>query len=144
MQIAFRTDASLQMGSGHVMRCLTLADALTTQGAQCQFISRAHTGYFLDLIRQHGYKVNNLQAPVQQAQEAIKIDKTASLASSQSPAHAAWLGCDWQTDAEQTGSILASLRPDWLVVDHYALDQRWESALQPTTSDVSNCFYAGE
>ena len=56
MKIAFRTDASLQIGSGHVMRCLTLADALTAQGAQCHFISRAHHGHLLELIRQRGYK----------------------------------------------------------------------------------------
>ena len=42
MNIAFRTDASLQIGTGHVMRCLTLADALQEAGAQCHFICREH------------------------------------------------------------------------------------------------------
>ena len=45
--------------------------------------------------------------------------------------HAAWLGCHWQTDAQQTGNVLATLKPDWLVVDHYALDRQWEMALKP-------------
>ena len=47
MNITFRADASLQMGSGHVMRCLTLADALKAQGADCHFISREHPGHLL-------------------------------------------------------------------------------------------------
>lgn len=120
MKVVFRTDASLQIGSGHVMRCLTLADALTAQGAECHFISRAHPGHLLDLTRQRGYTAHSLEMPEQQAQAAT----------SPTLAHAAWLGCDWQTDAAQTGTILASLQPDWLVVDHYALDQHWESALK--------------
>ena len=131
MKIAFRTDASLQMGSGHVMRCLTLADALKAQGADCHFISREHPGHLLEVIRQRGYKVNRLVVHVQPAQEAIK--KIANEASDlqQEPAHAAWLGSSWQTDAQESAAILASLQPDWLVVDHYALDQRWEEALAP-------------
>jgi UDP-2,4-diacetamido-2,4,6-trideoxy-beta-L-altropyranose hydrolase len=135
MKIAFRTDASLQMGSGHVMRCLTLADALRAQGAQCHFISRAHPGHLLDLIRQRGYTVNSLVAPVKPAQAAIKkianTDQDTQQNQPPEPSHAAWLGSTWQTDAEQTASILADLQPDWLVVDHYALDQRWEAALKP-------------
>ena len=117
MKIAFRVDASLQIGSGHVMRCLTLADALKAQGADCHFISRAHTGHLLGVIDQRGYKVHCLAAHLIHTQTA------------QEPAHAAWLGGTWQTDAAEIAAILVDLQPDWLVVDHYALDQRWEEAL---------------
>lgn len=131
MKIAFRTDASLQMGSGHVMRCLTLADALQAQGADCHFISREHPGHLLEVIRQRGYKVNSLAAPVQYAQAAIKNIVKEAPSPQQEPAHAAWLGSTWQTDAQETAAILADLQPDWLVVDHYALDQHWEEVLAP-------------
>jgi len=131
MKIAFRVDASLQMGSGHVMRCLTLADALKAQGADCQFISREHSGHLLEVIRQRGYKVNSLVAHAQPAQAAIKSIVKEALSPKQELAHAAWLGTTWQTDAQESAAILADLQPDWLVVDHYALDQRWEEALTP-------------
>jgi UDP-2,4-diacetamido-2,4,6-trideoxy-beta-L-altropyranose hydrolase len=133
LQIAFRTEASLQMGGGHVMRCLTLADALKAQGAQCHFISRAHPGHLMEVIRQRGHVINSLVAPVQQAQAVIRNGSTTGQDwqpnQQHEPAHAAWLGNTWQTDAQETIAVLASVQPDWLVVDHYALDQRWEEAL---------------
>jgi UDP-2,4-diacetamido-2,4,6-trideoxy-beta-L-altropyranose hydrolase len=123
MKVAFRVDASLQMGTGHLMRCLTLADALKAQGAQCHFISREHAGHLLELIRQSGHIVTAL--PLDKLSSATTIDPVPP------PLHAAWLGCEWPTDAQQTGAILADLQPDWLVVDHYALGQQWEEALAP-------------
>jgi len=127
-KIAFRTDASLLMGSGHVMRCLTLADALKAQGAQCHFISRAHPGHLLELIRQRGFAFTVLPAELL-APPAANIQAVGD--SAKEPDHASWLSSDWQTDAEESRAILAKLQPDWLVVDHYALDQRWETALRP-------------
>lgn len=133
LRIAFRSDASLEMGSGHVMRCLTLADALKARGAQCHFISRAHPGHLMEVIRQRGYKVNCLAAPVQKGHAAVNtIAKTVvdtDRNKPTEPAHAAWLGSTWQADVQETSIALASLKPDWLVVDHYALDQPWEEAL---------------
>jgi UDP-2,4-diacetamido-2,4,6-trideoxy-beta-L-altropyranose hydrolase len=46
-------------------------------------------------------------------------------------AHAHWLGARWQADAEATRQALDQGVPDWLVVDHYALDRKWETALRP-------------
>jgi len=128
VRVAFRTDASLTIGAGHVMRCLTLADALKAKGAHCHFISRAHPGHLLELIRQRGFECTALPAELS-AQPAANIQTTSD--SAKEPVHAPWLGCAWQTDAEQTRAILAKLQPDWLVADHYALDQRWETALRP-------------
>ena len=121
-RIAFRADASLQMGSGHVMRCLTLADALTAHGAQCHFISREHPGHLNDLIRQRGFAVAELSAQLSELSDCREEIEESE--------HASWLGCDWKADADQTRAILVSLQPDWLVVDHYALDHQWETALQ--------------
>lgn len=119
MRIAFRTDASLQIGTGHVMRCLTLADALREHGAQCRFICRPHSGHLLDLIAKRGHQAIALPA----VNDHYKAPAD--------PAHAAWLGTDWATDAEQTSKVLDQQPMDWLVVDHYALDHRWEQAMRP-------------
>jgi UDP-2,4-diacetamido-2,4,6-trideoxy-beta-L-altropyranose hydrolase len=121
MRIVFRTDVSLQIGSGHVMRCLTLADALREQGAECQFICREHEGHMTSLIGQRGYPVKALPTPTNTSKPAAK------------PAHAAWLGCDWEADAEQTRQAIGAGVVDWLIVDHYALDRRWHQALRPYT-----------
>lgn len=117
MKIAFRADASVLIGTGHVMRCLTLADELTRLGHQCQFICREHEGHLEDLIVSKGYKIYLLSCvPSIEQQPAVNTDN----------AHADWLGATWQEDAEQTLKVLSLTRNEWLVVDHYALDVRWE------------------
>jgi UDP-2,4-diacetamido-2,4,6-trideoxy-beta-L-altropyranose hydrolase len=127
MKIAFRTDASLQIGSGHVMRCLTLADALRERGANCHFISREHPGHLADAIRRRGFTLTALPA----VSTPPHSNPPGGIAPTLQLEHAAWLGCVWQTDADQTIPILATMQPDWLIVDHYALDQQWEKVLKP-------------
>lgn len=128
MKVVFRADASLQIGTGHVMRCLTLADALATRGVDCQFICRAHEGNLIEFIRTKGYVSHALPvAP------AAGTDSTAPILDASAPdlAHRHWLGATQAQDAEACAPILAAQRPDWLIVDHYALDARWERALAP-------------
>jgi UDP-2,4-diacetamido-2,4,6-trideoxy-beta-L-altropyranose hydrolase len=124
LKIAFRVDASSQIGTGHIMRCLTLADALREKGAECQFICRDHEGHLMDHIRSRGYTVHALPKP--EANASFEMDL----------AHSQWLSGSWQTDAEQTSQALGDIRLDWLIVDHYALDHHWESALRSSCNRI--------
>lgn len=119
LNAAFRVDASLDIGTGHVMRCLTLADVLTGMGIACRFVCRDHSGNLVGLIRQRGFDVETL--PLDLAVWAVNDDD---------PDHASWLACSWRTDAEQTRAALEGLEADWLIIDHYALDARWEHAMR--------------
>jgi UDP-2,4-diacetamido-2,4,6-trideoxy-beta-L-altropyranose hydrolase len=115
MKVAFRVDAAISIGIGHVMRCLTLADALHARGAQCLFICRAHAGHIMQAIAEKGHQVTALPD--------LSSSITALPAESE---YANWLGADWETDAFQTLEALAGYNWDWLIVDHYAVDARWE------------------
>ena len=117
MRVVFRVDASLEIGTGHVMRCLTLADRLRQSGSECIFICRCHKGHLGELILERGHRLSLLPM----TQKYIGISNTVA-----NKEHAKWLGVTWEWDAEQCAAILSEELPDWLVVDHYALDARWE------------------
>ncbi|HEY2345028.1 MAG TPA: UDP-2,4-diacetamido-2,4,6-trideoxy-beta-L-altropyranose hydrolase [Xanthomonadaceae bacterium] len=125
MLAIFRADASLQIGNGHVMRCLALADALHAAGVECRFVCRDHPGHLGRRIEQEGHRL-------------ILLGDAATGPSAMDArlAHAAWLGCTQQQDADQTTAALEGDRADWLIVDHYALDERWERSLRPHAARV--------
>lgn len=125
MNIFFRVDASLQMGSGHVMRCLTLADELRQKGAEITFICREHTGNMNTFVKDKGYPVVRLQA---EEAEYIKTPEDV--------AHSAWLGVSWQQDAAETIIVLENHQCDWLIIDHYSIDRRWEQELRPYSGKI--------
>ena len=57
MKVLFRADASVTLGSGHVMRCLTLAMALKQQGAEFDFICRPHEGNLIAWLNSQSVNV---------------------------------------------------------------------------------------
>lgn len=129
MKLVFRADASLDIGTGHVMRCLALAQALRATGADCHFVCRAFPGNLIARIGDLGFGVVPL--PAAQSPDESNRQEAESL-----PAHAAWLGGNWRADAGETTVALQSLRPDWLVVDHYALDRAWEREVRPLCNNL--------
>ena len=118
MKVIFRVDASLKMGTGHVMRCLTLAQTLKENGANVKFICRRHEGSLIDKIRSNGFDVHALEVS-----EEIETDNKL--------VHSHWLGATQQQDSDECIDVLSSEGVDWLIVDHYALDEDWHCNLKP-------------
>ncbi len=124
MLVVFRCDASIQIGSGHVMRCLTLADSLSEQGVNCYFITRFHEGNIADYIEQRGYETHRLPLKEQNI-DGVHIEPID---------YQHWLGTNIHTDANETLNIVKKISAnpiDWIIVDHYALDKVWEQILHP-------------
>lgn len=117
MKIAFRTDASNQIGTGHFMRCLTLADELKKQGAYIRFISRNLPPHLIETLNAKGMEYISLITDATQE----PIDELA---------HSNWLGTSQFQDAQATLQALASQSWGWVIVDHYALDERWEKLVR--------------
>jgi UDP-2,4-diacetamido-2,4,6-trideoxy-beta-L-altropyranose hydrolase len=122
-RVVFRTDASAVIGSGHVVRCLTLADQLSSRGFECSFVCREHPGHLNELIRSRGYRVYALTL-------VDDMNRVGNERLSELPSHSAWLGTTWQRDLEETRLLLGEAVIELMVVDHYALDHRWESGMR--------------
>jgi UDP-2,4-diacetamido-2,4,6-trideoxy-beta-L-altropyranose hydrolase len=114
--IVFRTDASERIGTGHLMRCLALGDALTERGATCHFIGRISKD-LQKLVTTPGHRLHVFG----------DIDRTFSEDV-----------IDVTHDSADTRAYIAQLveRPRWLVTDHYGIDARWESALRSAADHI--------
>lgn len=110
---AIRVDASSQIGTGHFMRCLTLADGLKERGSQIRFISRHLPEYLRSMLLKKGH-------------ESVQLDGVQGLMPLDELSHAHWLGVSQAQDAAESIQALSDRVWDWIIVDHYALDARWE------------------
>ena len=146
MQFLIRADASLQIGSGHIMRCLTLAHKLRQHNHTITFITRAHQGHLADTIRRQGFDCILLPLPnsatpfappqrqpcpfVQIFDLDIKGYAAAQRArlKTQAPPHAAWLTTSQAQDLADCTPHIRALAPDWIICDHYALSAPWHTA----------------
>ncbi|KML36117.1 UDP-2,4-diacetamido-2,4,6-trideoxy-beta-L-altropyranose hydrolase [Cytobacillus firmus] len=126
MEVIFRVDSSIEIGTGHVMRCLTLAKLLRDRGAAISFICRDLPNNISSYIENKGFAVH-----------LLKNRKTASKNMQKFNRHSHWLTVPWKEDVENTKEILKAKKIiDWLIVDHYSLDKYWESEMRPYTKNI--------
>ncbi len=116
MNIIIRTDASCYIGSGHVMRCLVLANGLKEQGHNVSFASRLQYGDLVRLIESKGFNVYQLKQP---EQWLVPKDDTD---------YSAWLQVSWHKDAQSLIECVDSV--DLVIVDHYGINTEWEEYVQ--------------
>ena len=120
MMVCFRVDSSAIIGTGHVTRCLTLAEQFRNNGDIVTFICRELPGNVIELISATGFEVKKLP----------RADY-GNLNQDELGRHKNWLAVDWETDYRQTKEIIESLSypVDLLVADHYALEENWEEKM---------------
>jgi UDP-2,4-diacetamido-2,4,6-trideoxy-beta-L-altropyranose hydrolase len=134
VNIIIRTDASNMIGTGHVMRCLTLAEQLMKANAQTKItvISRDLPGNLSELIKSKGFDVKLL--------EFSKEDKKKYAAMPPNDDYAKWLGVKSEQDAQEVLEVITSLnlnaKIDLLIIDHYALDISWETSMRNFVQEI--------
>lgn len=124
IKILFRVDASALIGGGHVMRCLSLAKELRVRGAICFFVCIAYDGNLIDLIRNSGFTVYEIPLP---DDGSPLYDSLSDRRSKQKD--------KWEADAKATLNMVPD-EVDWLVIDHYDLDWRWEGVLRSQAKKI--------
>ncbi|GAF65679.1 pseudaminic acid biosynthesis-associated protein [Bacillus sp. TS-2] len=107
-----RVDASSEIGTGHVMRCLTLAHLLKQQGAIVTFICCELPGNMNVIIKELGFSLQTLPYEREFNQNL---------------------------DARQTIQLIEKMKIekiDWIVIDHYQIANIWEKQLKPYSNQI--------
>ncbi len=118
MRIAFRVDASNIIGSGHVMRCLVLADELRALDYSIIFVMRPQENDLIDYVRYRGFEVKKLNIPEEHNSVQDEND------------YSTWLQLSEYDDAEDF--IKNVDKCDFVVVDHYGINDTWELKVKNT------------
>lgn len=106
------------------MRCLSLAEGLQEKAASIGFLCREYPENLMDRILGKGFQVYRI--PLDQKSPPSVVEDGSN-------GKGEWSGMDWQADAVQVEAVLERERRhgqiDWLIVDHYGLDARWEQRM---------------
>lgn len=122
----FRADASTEIGAGHVMRCIALADALRSSGSECRFICREHKGNLIDALRRRRFVVHPIPDTKSTADPSLTDFEGATKFNASQALDLLFQEVDYEACREH----LLNWVPDWVVVDHYDLGLFWEQSVR--------------
>lgn len=122
MVVFFRVDSSNLIGSGHLMRCLTLAQRYRKDGHSVAFVCRALEGNLASLVKKQDFQLHMLSA-AEKDETLTGYDK--------------WLTVTQERDAAETVALIQKMgKVNRLVVDSYAIDETWEKIVRPCTNEI--------
>ncbi len=126
MKISIRADASAIIGTGHVMRCLALARELRARDHEVSLLYGDHPDNPFPLTR-YAKQSDVTAIPISPENRETPVPDGTPLA------HNQFLSWNWEADAAAVRRVIGQHGHtlDWLIVDHYALDARWERAVRP-------------
>ena len=109
-KIFIRVDSGVEIGAGHAMRCLSLAQILKKMNFEICFISKKERGSISKLFEDKGFIVYHIQNSYSKSKKDAII----------------------KNDANQTAKVITKhkAKSSWIIVDHYDLDFKWEKSLR--------------
>jgi len=124
MKVAIRADASTLLGSGHIMRCLTLAKMLSQSGAEVSFVCLELPGSMLKYIQAEGFDVYKIE-PKPEMNVSTQVELLEVLRANEA------------YDLSHTLRVLnGRCKWNWVIVDHYALGEHWEQGIREAVSNI--------
>jgi len=100
-RLIIRADASTQIGTGHLMRCLALAQTWQDSGGHVTFITACQSEGLLQRLREEGFDIHLLADPYPHPD-------------------------DW----DYTGNVLAGSPGAWVVLDGYHFDEIYQQRVK--------------
>ena len=111
--ILFKVESNKEIGTGHLMRCLTLANALRDSGNRVYFLLNDTDRSSINLIKKIGFSIIFLKNQKRNNMPILE-------------------------DALLTKKIIEknNLESSYLIIDNYKIDKKWERILRKTVKKI--------
>ena len=106
------------------MRCLAVANEAKRRDWECIFVLRDPEDGIVKYINSFDHRVKEL------------ISADGEKTTYNTTAHGDWLPVSQTQDANETFEVICELDPDWIIVDHYALDTTWLSIIEKSNAKI--------
>jgi len=117
MNLWIRADADTRIGTGHIMRCIALAQAWQDRGGKVTFLSHCESGELQERILKEGFEFLFLEKV---HPDPSDLERTLSLLTTKTN----------QTNTTNLSNPTNQLEPFWLVLDGYHFTSEYQKTIR--------------